>query len=361
MMTYESLKTVNACRFCWMCRHLCPVGLATGKENNGPRVKAMFLDMNEKRGGLEAETALDMYECALCNACAANCETGYEPAVYIREARSILAADGLVPPKVERVIGQLDRSGNLYGADLTEAVQQPTDASNRETAVYIGATMLVKAPENKDAFLSLLAKAGIEVQVFSGACGSAAAEYDLLGDVAEVHAAAEKCAEQLNASGARKLVVLDPSDAVMFKQQYPAWGIRLNMEVVTATSFVEELIKNEKLKISPQTGRVTYHDPCRLARDLDETEAARNIISAMGYELKEMLQSRKLTRCCGGQVLAAHSPEITGKMAEARTQEAVRTGASILVTACPGCTANLGGTEKIQVKDLFVLLDACVK
>ena len=361
MITVESQKTINACRFCWMCRHLCPVGLVTGKENNGPRAKAMFLDLNEKHGGLKADIAPDMYECALCNACAANCETGYEPATYIREARTLLAADGQVPPKVENVIDRLEQTGNLYGADLEELVQKPAGKANCATLVYAGATARVKVPENIKALLSLLAKAGVDAELFSGSCGSAAPEYDLLGDVAEVQAVAESCAKALNASGAKQLVVLDPTDAVMFKQKYPAWGITLNMEVATATGFVAELIRAGKLQIQAQTGTVTYHDPCRLARDLDETEAARSIIAAMGYDLAEMLQSKKLTRCCGGQVLAVHSPEITEKMAAARAQDAARTGASILVTACPGCSANLGGAEGIKVKDIFVLLDACVK
>lgn len=361
MMTYESQKTIKACRFCWMCRHLCPVGLATGKENNGPRAKAMFIELNEKRGGsLEADTALDMYECALCNACAANCETGYEPAKYIREARAMLAADGLVPEKVEKLISTVEESGNVYGTDLSAAAQSADDG-RCDVLVYAGATALVKAPANLAALISVLKKAGIKARVFAENCSSAAVEYDLLGDVAEGRAVAQKCAEELNAAAENKLVVLDPSDAVMFKQQYPAWGIALKAEVLTATSYVWELIKEGKLNIVPTEGKVTYHDPCRLARDLDETEAARNIIGAMGYELSEMLQSRKLTRCCGGQVLSAHSPEITEKMVAARIEDAVRTGASFLVTACPGCSANLNAAEKMQVKDIFVLLDNCTK
>ena len=140
--------------------------------------------------------------------------------------------------------------------------------------------------------------------------------------------------------------------------EVPGLGIRVDIEVVTATSFVAGLIDAGKLNIRRQSGRVTYHDPCRLARDLDETEAARHIIAAMGYELSEMLESRKLTRCCGGQVLAAHAPEIVEKMAASRAEEAARTGAEILVTACPGCFANLDGGDYIEVA-AYLPLDRC--
>ena len=48
MFSEKADKTVNACRFCWMCRHICPVGLATGKESNTPRAKALMISMTEK-------------------------------------------------------------------------------------------------------------------------------------------------------------------------------------------------------------------------------------------------------------------------------------------------------------------------
>ena len=39
MFSEKSKKNADACRFCWMCRHLCPVQLVTGKETNPPRAK----------------------------------------------------------------------------------------------------------------------------------------------------------------------------------------------------------------------------------------------------------------------------------------------------------------------------------
>ena len=146
MLTAQSLKTVTACRFCWMCRHLCPVGLATGKENNGPRAKALFLYLQEKGLDLAADTAMDMYECALCNACAANCETGYEPPKYIRAARAELLANGMVPAKIRETIDILVESGNLYGADIEAALEQTKIKTQCKILVYAGATAAVKTP-----------------------------------------------------------------------------------------------------------------------------------------------------------------------------------------------------------------------
>ena len=58
MISQNAKKHADACRFCWMCRHLCPVGLATGKEINTPRAKGLLLSMVEP----VSYTHLDVYK-----------------------------------------------------------------------------------------------------------------------------------------------------------------------------------------------------------------------------------------------------------------------------------------------------------
>ena len=43
MISQIANKHADKCRFCWMCRHLCPVQLQTGKEINTPRAKGLLL------------------------------------------------------------------------------------------------------------------------------------------------------------------------------------------------------------------------------------------------------------------------------------------------------------------------------
>ena len=67
---------------------------------------------------------------------------------------------------------------------------------------------------------------------------------------------------------AKKLVVLDSYDAALMRHEYKDWGIELP-EIVTATAFVDELIKARKLTPKKEALVVSYHDGSRLARDLD--------------------------------------------------------------------------------------------
>lgn len=74
--------------------------------------------------------------------------------------------------------------------------------------------------------------------------------------------------------------MLDSYDAALFRHEYKDWGIELP-EIVTATAFVDELIKAGKLAPKKEAMVVSYHDGSRLARDLDEHQPARDILTAM--------------------------------------------------------------------------------
>lgn len=364
MFSQDAKRNIDACKMCWMCRHLCPVGLVTGNEDNTPRAKAVLLNYVTHDESFLKETGKDMYECALCNHCADWCETGYEPAVYIREGRRALVETDCLPPNVQPVVDNvLAENGTLYGAKQVPAALAQKIASLPEKAevlLYVGDTAMARNEKMALAVISLLEKAGVAFTVLKEEPSSGAAMYDLVGELAEVQQAAEKAAAAIASTGAKTVVVLDPSDARIFTQDYPRWGCEIP-GLITVTAYVAGLLQAGALKVTKKLeGTVTFHDPCRLARDLEETAPAREIIAATGLTLKEMFLNKNNTRCCGGEVVAAHSAFITKKTATLRGEDAKRTGAEKILTACPGCCDILNqGESGIPAEDIFELLDAC--
>ena len=85
LISQKSKETIDACRFCWMCRHVCPIGNATGQERNTARARALTLSLVE-RGAVRLSDVVDnVWECALCGGCTNNCMTGWDPVRFTKE------------------------------------------------------------------------------------------------------------------------------------------------------------------------------------------------------------------------------------------------------------------------------------
>ena len=365
MISPNAAKNADNCRFCWMCRHLCPVGLKTGKEVNNPRAKALLLSLAERGSAFDADMAAVMYECVLCGACTNDCVTGFDPSIYIREARSAAAAMELLPPGAAVVLENIEKTGSIYGKKRTplnaNAGSAGTSAcSPADTLLYIGEAASEKAPGMVKAFTNLLDKAGTGFSVLVNEAPSGTFLGDLIGFVEETRTQAKTCADLINGSGAKTLVVLDPWEAATMIQRYGEWGFPIKAEVKTAPSFIEGLVKQGKLKFIKQSGIVSYHDSSRLARDLEIHDAPRFLLTCMGYTLIEMFQNRRLAKCCGSSLFKAYAPDLALLTAEGRWEDFLRTGAETLVTACPESYELLSQRIPADKKlvDLFELLDA---
>ena len=67
----KHLDVISACRFCFMCRHLDPVGNVTFRESDTPRGRALIVDrMRMDRECMKDPDFIDaLYRSALSAAC----------------------------------------------------------------------------------------------------------------------------------------------------------------------------------------------------------------------------------------------------------------------------------------------------
>ena len=61
MFSKESARQAEACRFCWMCRHICPVAGSTGNEGWTPRARGLLVSLIERGVKYDADIAEAMY------------------------------------------------------------------------------------------------------------------------------------------------------------------------------------------------------------------------------------------------------------------------------------------------------------
>lgn len=365
MYSDKAYHIAENCRFCWMCRHVCPVGLRTGKEINTPRAKGLLVAMEKRGFPMDGDAAEAVYECMLCGGCSNDCVTGFEPPVFIREARTQAAADGLLPKEVDRVLDRLLETGRLYeDYRETEALTAEIGKHAKEAPVLLllGETARFRVPQMALSLMRLLERAGIPFRVLEKEPATGSELYDLVGAVEETRQQAFSCSKILRGAGAETVVVLDSHLAETIRHQYPVWGCELPCEVQTATSYVAWLTEEGKLRPKDAGKTVTIHDSERLARDLSETKPVRALAEAAGCEIKEMFLNRELTKSCGNALFAQYAPRLAMQTGEGRMEDAVRTGADVLLTECPQALdllSEAAEAEKesgLQVTDIFTLL-----
>ena len=141
-------KHVDSCRFCWMCRHICPIGNATGLERNNARARALGLSL-VNRGVFDISDVADtLYECALCGACTKECVTGWDPVMFTKAARLDAALAGKLPAKIAQLTANAVETGNAYGQkapDAALAAAFAAHAAGTDTLFFLGADARYRA------------------------------------------------------------------------------------------------------------------------------------------------------------------------------------------------------------------------
>ena len=88
--------------------------------------------------------------------------------------------------------------------------------------------------------------------------------------------------------------------------------------------------------------RVTYHDPCHLVRGQGVSEAPRKILKALPQV--EFVETKDANMCCGGGgSFQFDFPGVSKGITENKIKNIRETGASVVVTGCPGCRVTIGG------------------
>lgn len=356
MFSKEIARHADACRFCWMCRHICPVAGSTGNESWTPRAKGLLISMIERGTEYDAGIADVMYHCTFCDACANDCVTGYRPSEFIRAARTQALVDGIAPASVTKAIETIMEQGNIFGE--AQKVTCPGAAASADTLLYLGQTVRAVQPEQGAAAAGLLAKAGVAYMVLDDEPASGAYLGELMGYTGDVQTVAAAAAEALTKTGASKLVVLNPADAQMFKEQYAQWGLLSGMEIVTYTAFVAELLKDGKLAPKAVNRQASLQEPVKLTRGIEEEAPAKALIEAAGIENIEMFLNGKMSRCVGTVPFEKIAPETTKEMVRVRTDDARRMGSSAMVTVSPDDYYVLNKyAVDMEILDLFTLLN----
>lgn len=159
----------------------------------------------------------------------------------------------------------------------------------------------------------------------------------------------------LNGYGIKKIVTTCPHCFNIFKNEYPKLGG--TFEVIHHTELLQQLMEEGKIRIK-EDGRfkdkkISYHDSCYLGRANNIYEAPRKVLETLDAELVEMKRHKSNGLCCGAGGAQMFKEEEAGnkRINVERAEEAIDTGASVIVSACPYCNTMMSDGVKLKEKE----------
>lgn len=277
-----------------------------------------------------------------------------------RDLRTDLAKVGKGPiePFV-KTAAQIEKEGNRFGRPKTDRAKWAEGMNipeKADTVYFAGCVASYRAPQLAQTTAKLLNHSGVDFAIMGEnemCCGNPLASS---GQMDAFESTVKSNLEAFKEAGARQVITSCACCYNVLKFDYPQIAGNLDFEVVHITELLAKLVNEGKLKpAKPLNEKVTYHDPCHLARLGSRVikEPRQVIASIPGIDLVEMEGNGKDTQCCGRYPVEL--PEISMLTGTNRIKDAEDIGANTIVTACSFCDWNLNRAAKSVQSEIKVI------
>jgi len=360
-----------ACTNCNRCADVCPANSA-GRPLNPRELIRKILRAPKGKEFLEFGVGEDeVWSCTTCGACMHTCPVYIRHVDYLVEFRRSLVFES----RLDRKKGDLLLSVSQYGNTMSQpnvgrhdwlkelGVKTVQENPNFEFLLWVGClgSFDTRVRQVVEAFVDVLKKAGLldKIAVLGDeetCCGDPLRR---LGEESRFQELVIQNGEVFSKYGVRKIIVLCPHGYNTFKNEYPNFGVSL--EVYHHVEFLRMLVERGVVRLRRTNDVVALHDPCYLARYNNVVQPQRELLSLIG-ELREVRRSGRNTFCCGGGGANYwyDVPE-RKRVSHIRIEELAEANANVLVTLCPFCMQMLRDAAavkelKIEVKDIVELV-----
>lgn len=357
-----------ACYQCGVCTAICPWGLVK-KETVSVRhlLRRAQLGLPTGDDHPAGRGASSLWLCTTCAQCEAYCPRGVAITDVFRSLRAIAWERRQTPRGLPSLLWSVYWNNNPWSqppsqrSAWTKGMHVPRyDAHRHEMLLYVGCTSSYDGRARKVArsLTRLLDAASLSFGILGDdepCCGEAVLSVGHKPYFAEI---AQQAAHVFHEKGVTRLVAISPHCYDAFKNHYPRG--EGEFEPRHYTQVLATLVDQRRLVFDrPVERKIAFHDPCYLARHNHECEAPRRILQAIpGLELVEMEHTGTETLCCGGGGGRMWMETDAGeRFSNIRVNEALASGADILVTACPFCIACLEDSLKAQGIRKLVVMD----
>ncbi|MEE3269854.1 MAG: (Fe-S)-binding protein [Candidatus Thermoplasmatota archaeon] len=330
---------MNKCYGCDLCDDACPVRLF----NAGDKLNIIYNTWNNEDDGVP------LYSCLTCTACTNACPQLVDYDSYVDIRRNLIVGG---PPATEIPHTLLQA---VLAAEAEEEADEafvsvedyPIDSNvgyYPGCVDYIDQEMIfshvnegeMNLGETTTAAFTIFDEMGDDVTYlgrdFLKCCGHDQ-KWQGLSEVFEKLKVYNQ--KKLGESGIDTLVTSCAECFRTFALDYELEG----MKIMHTTEYLVENGFDMDLAVDDDV-TVTYHDPCRLGRQMDLYDKPRDLVQSVdGVNLVEMEHHGEDALCCGVSSMMACN-ENSRALRLQRFDEVNATGADVMLTTCPKCVAH---------------------
>ncbi|HEX6025348.1 MAG TPA: 2Fe-2S iron-sulfur cluster-binding protein [Solirubrobacter sp.] len=359
---------LDDCLECALCVSACPV-VASGFVGPAAVVAATGSD-----GPLPWMTGPDgVWQCTTCKACVDLCPAGIAPMDAIVDMRRALVERGDVAEPLQEVLRSVALQGNSYGksarrrARWTAGLDFTIPDARSEPVEYLWfvgdfASFDERVQRESQRLARILHDAGVSFGLLYDGERNAGNDVRQIGEQGLFDMLVEHNLRAFADARFDAIFTTDPHSLNALRNDYP-----LDKPSYHHTELLAELAQRGTLRLDGALAgaRVTYHDPCYLARYNGIMEAPRKLIAATGAELVEMPRHGTETFCCGaGGGRIWNESDVGERPSEQRIREAQTLGdIDYFVVSCPkdltmytAAAATIGNVA-FEVVELTALLE----
>jgi Fe-S oxidoreductase len=283
--------------------------------------------------------------CTVCGRCSLMCPMGIDIAGLIEEARHGMARAGLAPaaltqaaakPAQPAALRQLaERLAREHGVEI------PIDRPQAEILCTTTSVDMEHYPAAIVALARIMKHTGASWTYASDAYDARNDGY-IAGDEARQRETTRRLVAAAIACGAKTLVVPECGHGygALRWQGAEMYGQALPFRVLHVSELLAEYVRAGKLRVKPMGNTATYHDPCQVTRRGGVVEAPREVLAALGLELRETFPTKGTNWCCGGGggvIDIERAAPMRRKVFQLKMNQIDATGAAVPVTSCSTC------------------------
>jgi Fe-S oxidoreductase len=312
------------------------------------------------------DVAEAMYECTACRRCKFSCPMGIDHGLITHLTRWILSEIGIVPKAlIVSVREQLEGKSRNTSAiplpalkDTCEFLEEelidnfrlpakfPFDAEGAEYIFFPAVSDYLLEPDTLMGNAAVMHVTGgswtIGSNFFDGI------NYGLFYSDRMLDRIVSNVVSEANRLKARKVLVGECGHASKTAKVFiPTFCNDRKLPVINFMEYTHKAMKDGKLKLKAGTikERVTYHDPCNIARSGWIVNQPREILEAFCSDYVDMYPMGAKNYCCGGGSGTVSIDEIrkfrTSIGGKTKAEQIKRTGAKYVVAPCANCKKQL--------------------